>query len=256
MERSGAGINSGASARDDYGVPPMSDTRKVIVLTGATRGLGRALVTELAARGHTVWGCGRSAPAIADLTRAFPAPHRWHAVDVADAAAVAAWAGGLLADGAAPDLLINNAAIVTPLAPLWKIAARDFDALVDVNIKGVANVIRAFVPAMVARRRGVVVNLSSGWGRSVSPEVAPYCASKWAMEGLSKAMAEELPDGMAVIPLNPGVIDTDMLRMCFGSAAGNYDGPEAWARRAAPFLLGLSRKDNGRSLTVPGVAVD
>jgi hypothetical protein len=58
------------------------------------------------------------------------------------------------------------------------------------------------------------------------------------------------------VPLNPGVIDTDMLRICFGASAGNYAGPERWARAAAPFLLGLGPKDNGRSLTVPGVDVD
>lgn len=177
-------------------------------------------------------------------------------MDVASDGAVSAWAGALLSDGAAPDLLINNAAIMTPPAPLWRVAGPDFDALVDVNIKGVANVIRAFAPAMVGRRRGVIVNLSSGWGRSVSAEVAPYCASKWAIEGLSKAMAEEVPAGMAVVPLNPGVIDTEMLRTCFGSSAGNYAGPAAWARKAAPFILAIGPKDNGRSLSVPGVAVD
>ena len=56
--------------------------------------------------------------------------------------------------------------------------------MIDVNIKGVANVIRAAVPMMIERGTGVVVNFSSGWGRSVSPEVAPYCATKWAMEGI------------------------------------------------------------------------
>lgn len=233
----------------------MADAPKIIVLTGVTRGLGRALVTEFIARGHTVWGCGRSGSAIEALAREYPAPHDWRALDVAEGASVHAWAEERLASGV-PDLLVNNAAIVTPLAPLWKIRAADFDTLVDVNIKGVANVIRAFAPAMIARRRGVVVNFSSGWGRSVSPEVAPYCASKWAIEGLSKAMAEEVPAGMAVIPLNPGVIDTDMLRVCFGASAGNYAGPERWATKAAPFILGIGPKDNGRSLTVPGVSTD
>ena len=229
---------------------------KIILLTGATRGLGRALAAEFAGRGHTVWGCGRSPGAVADLQRELPGPHVWSVVDVADGSAVNAWAERLLAGGRVPDLVINNAALVNPPAPLWEIAAADFDALVDVNIKGVANVIRAFAPAMVARRRGVIVNLSSGWGRSVSAEVAPYCASKWAMEGLSKAMADEVPEGMAVIPLNPGVIDTDMLRVCFGASAGHYEGPKAWAKKAAPFILKLGPADNGRSLTVSGAAVD
>lgn len=232
------------------------ETPRIILLTGATRGLGRALVTEFAARGLCVWGCGRSADAVAELQRAHPAPHDWSVVDVSDAAAVEAWARRLLATGTAPDLLINNAALMNRPAATWEVPREEFDALVDVNLKGVANVIRAFVPAMVARRRGVIVNFSSGWGRSVSGEVAPYCMSKWGIEGLSKAMAEEVPSGMAVIPLNPGVIDTAMLRTCWGEAAGNYVTPERWARAAAPFLLGLRAKDNGRSLTVPGVPVD
>ena len=83
-------------------------------------------------------------------------------------------------------------------------------------------------------------------------EVAPYCASKYAIEGLSKALAQELPAGMASIPLNPGVIDTDMLRSAWGDGAGSYPTAAKWAKRAAPFLLALSASDNGKSLTVPG----
>jgi NAD(P)-dependent dehydrogenase (short-subunit alcohol dehydrogenase family) len=104
---------------------------------------------------------------------------------------------------------------------------------------------------MVARRRGVIVNFSSGWGRSVSPEVAPYCATKYAIEGLTLALAEELPEGMAAVPLNPGIINTDMLQSCFGAEAGRYPTPERWAKTAVPFLLGLGAKDNGKSLTAP-----
>ncbi len=230
----------------------MKSVNRVIVVTGATRGLGRSLVEGFVADGHTVWGCGRGEAPLAELRARFGAPHDWSRVDVADAAGVEAWAARLLGSGEVPDLLVNNAALMNPLAPLWEVPAADFDALVDVNLKGVANVIRAFVPAMVARARGVVVNLSSGWGRGVAPEVAPYCATKWAIEGLSKAMADEVPRGMAVVPLNPGVIDTDMLRSCWGEGAGNYAGPDRWAEAAVPFLLGLRPRDNGRSLTVPG----
>jgi NAD(P)-dependent dehydrogenase (short-subunit alcohol dehydrogenase family) len=126
----------------------------------------------------------------------------------------------------------------------------DFDRLIDINVKGVANVIRHFVLAMVERKKGVIVNLSSGWGRSTSPEVAPYCASKWAIEGLTQALAQELPKGMAAVPLNPGIIDTDMLRQCFAEGAAAYPAADEWAELAAPFLLQLSAKDNGKSLTV------
>ena len=101
-------------------------------------------------------------------------------------------------------VIVSHAAVMNRLSPLWEQDDREFTKLVDANIRGVQNVIRHFVPAMVAKKKGVIVNFSSGWGRSVSPEVAPYCMSKWAIEGLTKALAEELPKGMAAVPLNPG----------------------------------------------------
>jgi NAD(P)-dependent dehydrogenase (short-subunit alcohol dehydrogenase family) len=103
---------------------------------------------------------------------------------------------------------------------------------------------------MVERREGVVVNLSSGWGRSTAPEVAPYCATKYAIEGLTMALAQELPAGMAAVSLNPGIIDTDMLRQAWAEGASSYQKPNEWAKKAAPFLLKLGAKDNGRPLTV------
>jgi NAD(P)-dependent dehydrogenase (short-subunit alcohol dehydrogenase family) len=224
--------------------------RKTIVITGATRGLGRALVPHFVNAGHVVAGCGRSAGHVAELSRQYGSPHVFAAVDVSDNDAVAGWAKQVLDALGPPDLLINNAAVMNELQPLWKIPANEFDRLIDINVKGVVNCIRAFVPAMVARKSGVIVNLSSGWGRSTSPEVAPYCASKYAIEGLTLAMAQELPKGMAAVPLNPGVIDTDMLRSAWGDEAGSYPSAVQWAKRAAPFLLGLGPKDNGKSLTV------
>jgi NAD(P)-dependent dehydrogenase (short-subunit alcohol dehydrogenase family) len=224
--------------------------RRVIVLTGATRGLGRALVPHFVKAGHAIAGCGRSAEHVAKLQKQFGPPHRFAVVDVTDAAAVEAWAKEVLAQLGLPDLLINNAAVMNRLAPLWAIPAAEFDRVIDVNVKGVVNAVRAFVPSMVARESGVIVNLSSGWGRSTSPEVAPYCASKFAVEGLTLAMAQELPKGMAAVPLNPGVIDTDMLRSAWGTDAGGYPSAAEWAKRAAPFLLGLGPKENGKSLTV------
>ncbi len=223
---------------------------KVIVVTGATRGLGRALVSQFAAAGHTVVGCGRSAEQVWALQAAFPAPHHFAAVDVTDAAAVSAWASTALASHGPPDVLVNNAALMNTPAPLWDVPPDEFSDVIDVNIKGIFHVIRAFVPAMVGRKRGVIVNLSSGWGRSTSPEVAPYCATKYAVEGLTGALAQELPPGMAAVALNPGVIDTDMLRQAWADGAAAYPKPDAWAKRAAPFILNIGPKDNGRPLTV------
>jgi NAD(P)-dependent dehydrogenase (short-subunit alcohol dehydrogenase family) len=228
--------------------------RRVIALTGATRGLGRALVHQFIPLGHRVFGCGRSQEQIAALRKQFGPPCEFTALDVRDANLVNAWAKEVLHKAGPPDLLINNAAVINRPAPLWQIDPKEFDALIDINVKGVANVLRAFLPAMVARKSGVIVNLSSGWGRSTSPEVAPYCASKYAIEGLTLALAQELPRGMAAVPLNPGVIDTDMLRESFGGDAAHYAAPSEWAKKAAPFLLNLGPRDNGHSLTVPGVS--
>lgn len=229
---------------------------KLVVITGTSRGLGRAMVEEFIRRGHTVVGCGRSAAAIVELARRHPAPHDFAAVDVASDEAVQAWAQRILQSHGAPDLLLNNAALINRNAPLWEVSAREFSEVVDVNVKGVANVIRHFVPAMVARHSGVIVNFSSGWGRSTSAEVAPYCATKWAMEGLTQALAQELPSGMAAVPLNPGIINTDMLQSCFGGSAAAYPSAEEWAKLAVPFLLKLGPRDNGRPLTVAGVPED
>lgn len=231
----------------------MANNPRRVVLTGATRGLGRAMTDQFIALGHTVFGCGRSSDEVARLGERHGPPHEFAAVDVTDEARVKAWADAVLSGHGPPDLLLNNAAVINRNAPLWEVPADEFDRLIDVNVKGVANVLRAFLPAMVAREAGVVVNFSSGWGRSTSPEVAPYCASKYAVEGLTLALAQELPNGMAAVPLNPGIIDTEMLRSTFGGAAGDYPRPEEWARRAVPFLLKLGPRDNGHSLTVPGM---
>lgn len=221
-----------------------------VLITGVSRGLGRAMAEEFARLGHVVAGCGRSRKPIAELQARLGAPHRFDRVDVTDEAAVKAWAKEVLASHGAPDLLLNNAALINRNAPLWKVPAQEFDAVIDVNIKGVANVLRHFVPAMVKAGKGIIVNFSSGWGRAVDAEVAPYCASKWAIEGLTRALAQELPAGMAAVPLNPGIIDTAMLRSTFGDGAGGYPGPDEWARQAVPFLLALGPRHNGKPLTV------
>ncbi|MGJ3248233.1 MAG: SDR family oxidoreductase [Elainellaceae cyanobacterium] len=225
--------------------------KKQIVLTGTTRGLGRSMVEHFIQEGHTVLGCARSPQGIEALQREFGAPHHFAVVDIADDQQVASWAQTLLSDYDPPDLLINNAGLVNQLAPLWNVPSNEFSQVIDVNIKGVANVIRHFLPAMIQRQTGIVVNFSSGWGRSTSPEVAPYCATKWAIEGLTQSLAQELPPGMAAIALNPGIIHTDMLETCYGEAAASYTPVNEWGRKAVPFLLNLTARDNGMPLTVP-----
>jgi len=223
---------------------------KTVLITGATRGLGRAMTDRFVEGGWTVVGCGTSADGARALAVKYAAPHRFDVVDVTDDRAVGKWAALVDEAGLVPDLLLNNAAITNRTAPLWEIEPKDFQRTVDVNITGVYHVIRHFVPKMIEAGRGIVVNFSSGWGRSTSPEVAPYCATKYAIEGLTQALAAELPKGLAAVALNPGIIDTDMLRSCWSDGASHYPGPDDWSRRAVPFLMRLTTRENGRSLDV------
>ncbi len=227
---------------------------KLIVITGVSRGLGQALTEGFIELGHTVLGCARSEAVVEKLNQKYGSPHNFTALDVSDEVQVMNWAKLILSEYEPPELLINNAAIINNLAPFWQIPSEDFSRLIDVNIKGVANVIRHFIPAMIEKNRGIIVNLSSGWGRSTSPQVSSYCASKWAIEGLTRSLAQELPSGMAAIPLNPGIIHTDMLEICYGEDAASYTAIKDWVDKAVPFLLQLSPVDNGMPLTVPASA--
>lgn len=224
---------------------------KLVCITGCTRGLGRAMVDEFIKLGWTVAGCGRTEKLINDLKSKLGAPHYFEVCDVSEEASVLGYCGQLLRRVGVPDLLLNNAAIINPNQPLWEMSKQDIDSIVDVNIKGTIAMMRHLLPSMLKRGTGVVVNFSSGWGRSTAAEVAPYCATKWAVEGLSQAAAQEMQGKVAVVALNPGVIDTDMLRSTFGSGAGHYRAAQQWARTAVPFLVGLNATHNGKALTAP-----
>lgn len=221
-----------------------------IVITGATRGLGRALVDRFLEAGHTVSGCGRSEEAIAALSAHHP-DAIFVAVDVSSEEQLHPWAQQTLERFGPPDFLINNAALINRSAPLWEISAEEFNRVMAVNLSGVHHTLLAFLPAMLDAGRGMIINLSSGWGRSTSPEVAPYCTTKWGIEGLTKALAQELPPGLGAVPLNPGIIDTDMLRSAFGEEAGSFPDAARWAKKAAPYILSLTPDSSGKSLTVP-----
>jgi len=224
---------------------------KRIVITGVSRGLGRALVHWFARNGHRVIGCARDMDAIRSLNHTPGPDDAFQKVDVTDVRAVKAWVDRILKAGGPPDLLINNAGTIHPNAPFTDIPPAKFDQVIDVNVKGVANVMRAFLPAMIQRGEGVIVNLSSGAGVRGYSEISGYCTSKHAVEGLSKSVAMEIPESMAVVPLQPGVINTDMLKLRYGERASEHDDPETWAERAGPFLLELGPEENGESLRIP-----
>jgi NAD(P)-dependent dehydrogenase (short-subunit alcohol dehydrogenase family) len=230
---------------------PSMTRKKIVMITGCSQGLGEAMAREFAASGWAVAGCARPSARLGEMQQRQGATEFLAPCDVADDAQVKEFCAEVVRTLGVPDLVLNNAAIVNRNAMIWDVPAEEFDRVVDINVKGPANVMRHILPAMMARGSGVIVNFSSGWGRSTSPEVAPYCATKWAIEGLSQAVAQETDGKVAVVAVNPGIIDTRMLRSCFGAGAASYRGPAEWARTAAPFLMKLGPRDNGRALTAP-----
>ncbi|OAY63789.1 NADPH-dependent pterin aldehyde reductase [Ananas comosus] len=234
--------------------------KKTVLITGASRGLGRALAVEMARRGHAVVGCARSHDALhslhADLHPSpsspspSPSPHLLTTADVRSDGSVRELAKLVAESRRVPDIIVNNAGAINKNNKIWLVPAEEFDMVVDTNIKGTTNILRHFLPLMIEKKQGIVVNISSGWGRSAAAEVAPYCATKWAIEGLTRSVAKELPPGVAIIALSPGVVNTDMLASCFGSSAALYQTPDAWAPKAATMILNLTTEDNGASLTV------
>ena len=228
----------------------MSDSR-TIYLTGVSRGLGQALANLLMENGHVVIGCARNEAVINRMRKVHGSPHRFSVVDVTDQAAVEAWIDESFVDDQSSSLLVNNAALINRNAMLWEVPPEEFEQLMNVNIRGTYHCIRSVVPRMMKAGGGGIINVSSTWGRTTSAEVAPYCASKFAIEGLTSALAQELPPPLFAVAINPGIINTEMLQSCFGSAATGYPSPQEWAQTAMPFLLSLTRRNNGDSLQVP-----
>ena len=157
-------------------------TARRILITGVGRGLGRPMTEKFIELGHAVVGCSRQQAAFCGVEEAIWRTNRFDAVDVADDSAVGKWAKKVLADGGPPDLLLNNAAVVNENARLWEVPVDEFSRVIDVNIKGTYHVLRHFLPAMISRKSGVIVNFSSAGGdphRRKSPGIArPNMRSK------------------------------------------------------------------------------
>ncbi|XP_073003780.1 NADPH-dependent pterin aldehyde reductase isoform X1 [Typha latifolia] len=231
--------------------------QRTVLITGVSRGLGHALTLELARRGYFVIGCARSQEKIQSLQQELSAldpssssRHLLTTADVRSDSSVRDLAKVVVEAKRIPDIIVNNAGTINRNNKIWDVPAEEFDMVIDTNIKGTANMLRHFMPLMIEKKHGIIVNMSSGWGRSAAAAVAPYCASKWAIEGLTRSVAKELPSGLAIIALSPGVVNTDMLTSCFGSSAALYQTTEAWAPKAATMILSLTVEDNGASLTV------
>jgi NAD(P)-dependent dehydrogenase (short-subunit alcohol dehydrogenase family) len=224
--------------------------QKIILLTGVTHGLGKALALRFIEHGHIIAGCGRTASEIDRLSTDYPDSF-FKVVDIANFEAVQRWGKETIENVGCPDLLINCAGILNVPAELWEIPSDEFEQVIKINIIGSWNVIRSLVPCMIQKHSGVIVNFSSGLGHHGSALVGPYCASKFAIEGMSQSLAQELPKGMAAVAFSPGVINTAMLRKYLSESANTAELPDTWSKRVAPFLLQLGQKDNGKSLEAP-----
>ena len=240
---------------------PPTDPQTVLV-TGVSRGLGKALTERLIAEGHTVLGCARSAKTIDELRQTYGAPHCFEVVDLTNRRQVVAWAESLKNRNVIPDFIMNNAAIIGDEPyHIWKITEECFQEVFMANVMSAVNMIHAFVPIMFRRMKGIIVNFSSGYGREFAPniaqyamaKVAPYSMSKWCIESLSRCLAAELPTKMACVSLHPGNIHTESMAKGFGRYADRYPTPEEWAMVAVPFLLSLTPQDNGKAISVPGM---
>ena len=224
----------------------------IIAITGVSKGLGLALAEHLINDGHTICGCARSEDRIMELSEKHSGKHSFEICDVSDFESVSRWAHSAVSEVGVPDILVNNAGLMNTPDNLWDIPPLEFEKIIQVNVCGVMYCTAVFVPHMIRKGSGIIVNMSSGWGRMTSAHVAPYCASKYAVEGMTHALSQELPEGLSTVALNPGVIDTEMLKKCWPGDTSHFIQPGSWAEKAADYILSLKAEDNGKSLTVSG----
>jgi NAD(P)-dependent dehydrogenase (short-subunit alcohol dehydrogenase family) len=187
---------------------------QVVVVTGASRGIGRAIARALAGEGARVAGCGRDAQAPSFLDDLPPDARSccgFFACDVRSSAAVSAFRDQVESAMGPAHVLVNNAGIVARYAAA-ALPEETWNDVLASNLTGTFLVTRAFLPAMQFHRRGKIINLSSIAGRAGTPMLSAYCAAKHGVVGLTRSWAEELrPDGICVNAICPGSVDTDML---------------------------------------------
>jgi len=206
------------------------------------------MAVEFHSRGWNVTGCARSTDPLIELSTRLVNSCFFQSVDITKPTEVENFAQSVIQNVGVPDLLVNNAGVINQNARLTEISPEEFASVLSVNLGGIHNMIRTFVPIMEEQGHGVIANFSSYWGQSAAPEVGPYCASKWGVEGLTRSLAQELPDGLTAVAFNPGIIDTDMLRSCFGEGAASHEKPAEWAKHAVDRLEQISTSDNGKTI--------
>jgi serine 3-dehydrogenase len=193
---------------------------KLVLVTGASSGIGAACARRLAAEGAHLALWARRAERLErladELAQAHGVPVRRATVDVRDRGAVNRAAAELVAAGAVPDVLINNAGLASGLAKIHEGDPEDWDRMIDTNLKGLLNVTRALLPHMVARRRGHVVNIGSTAGHQTYPMGNVYNATKFGVRALTEAMNLDLAGTpLRVSAVDPGFVETEFSEVRF-----------------------------------------
>lgn len=224
--------------------------KNLVVITGVTKGLGLATAREFSKRGWKVAGCGRSTKNIEELQKEFGPDHLFSTVNISDDRSVAQWANEVSSKMGSPAILINNAALINEPNVLWKVPPSEFSDIMNTNVIGTFHVIHHFIPLMIRRGSGTIVNISSSSGVEGEKNFSPYCASKFAIEGLTQSLAQELPPGLITVALDPGGINTEMLHKAYPGEENLYPTAEQRAKILVPFILNLSSKNNGKHIVI------
>ena len=221
----------------------------VAVVTGASRGIGRAIALRLAEAGMDVALWARDAAALAEVARAVPRS-RAYVVDVTDTAAIARAAERVRAELGPVAILVNNAGNVLRKATA-EITDAEWSRVMAVNLDGTFRVTRAFLPDLIAAR-GRIINIASRAGREGTPLLAAYCAAKHGVVGLTRALAEELRAAkVSVNAICPGSVDTAMLREGLPDASPDMT-PDDIARTAMFLAAGAPAALTGTCIDVFG----
>jgi NAD(P)-dependent dehydrogenase (short-subunit alcohol dehydrogenase family) len=227
---------------------------RVCVVTGSSRGLGRAIADHLAAGGASVALCARDAVALeataAELRARHGAPIHSVAVDVSDAGAMEAFARATLEALGPAHTVICNAGVLGPVGPIFSVDAAQWSDALAVNVLGVVHTMRAFVPHMVEQGDGVVLNVLGGGvgGDGLQSFIDAYVASKGAVAVLTETTARELaPHGVRVNAFSPGPLGTELMRPVLDG------GPEASDDRLFDAARAIYRDAPAGDVAVPEI---